>query len=110
MRKERDYQPVFIKKVRALFPGCVILKNNPNYMQGVPDLIVLWNDRWAMFEVKRSRPLTSADFEPNQEWYIEELDKMSFCACVYPENEQEVLSALQRAFTARRKARVPQRQ
>jgi hypothetical protein len=109
MRLESDYKPKLIKRIRERLPGCVILKNDANYMQGVPDLIILWNDRWAMLEVKRRKPRSSSDYEPNQEWYIDELNRMSFCACVYPGNEEEVLDEIQRQFQTRRKARVSQR-
>lgn len=101
---ERDYQAKLIKKLRKMFPGCVILKNDSSYMQGVPDLSIFYGERWAMLEVKSKRP-TSADFEPNQEWYIEEIDKMSFCRCVYPAIEKEVLSEIQQALQPQRSAR-----
>jgi hypothetical protein len=44
---ENQYQAKLIKKIKARFPGCVVLKNDPIYQQGVPDLIVLWKDFWA---------------------------------------------------------------
>jgi hypothetical protein len=98
---ERNYQAKLIKKLRALLPGCFILKNDSSYMQGVPDLLVLFGTRWAMLEVKKAYPRPgSDDFEPNQEYYIEKLNDMSFCACIYPTNENEVLRALQSALLA----------
>lgn len=109
MRLERDYQPKLIKKIQARFPGCYVLKNDSGYMQGVPDLIILFGERWALLEVKRKRPIRPEDFEPNQEWYLEEFNNMSFAACVFPENEEEVLDALQQALQPRRYARVSQR-
>lgn len=108
--RENSFQPQFIKRLESLFPGCVVLKNDSEYRQGIPDLLMLWRKHWAAFEVKRRRPRSSADFEPNQEYYIDLLDAMSFAACVYPENEEEVLDALQRQFQTRRQTRVPQRQ
>jgi hypothetical protein len=78
-------------------------------MQGIPDLLVLYRDRWAMLEVKTRRPRSSRDFEPNQEWYLEQFNEMSFGACIYPQNEEEVLNDLQQTFRARRSARIPQR-
>lgn len=104
--RENAYQAELIKKLRNRFPGCFILKNDANYMQGVPDLLVLYGARWAMLEVKASR---DEPFQPNQEWYLDQLDEMSFAACIYPENEEEIMSALQSAFTARRTARVSKR-
>lgn len=102
MPLERNYQPKLIKKLKRMFPGCYIMKMDTSYMQGIPDLLILWRTHWALLEVKRRKPTSSEDFEPNQEWYIEEFDSMSFSACIYPENEEEVLHALQQTFQPRR--------
>lgn len=109
-RLERDFQADFMHvMLPAMFPDCVVTKLNPNHIQGIPDVLLLWRDRWAIFEVKRRKPRTSRDYRPNQEYYLELLDGMSFAACVYPENVEEVLDALQRSFSPRRSSRVPQR-
>lgn len=100
---ENRYQAKLIKKLEEMFPGCVILKNDSSYKQGMLDLTILWNTRWASLEVKDS---ASASTRPNQEYYITRLDEMSFAAKIYPENEREVLSALQQAFRPPRRARV----
>ncbi len=105
---ERHYQPKVIKRLRREFDGCYILKNDANYLQGVPDLILLYGPYWAMLEVKKAKPKES-DFEPNQEYYVSELNQMSFAAVIYPENEDEVFRALQLAFQPRRPARVSKR-
>lgn len=78
-----------------MFPGIVVRKHD--IQQGWPDLLLLYGPHWAMLETKRSAPGPN-DFEPNQEWWIERFDEMSFAACVYPENEEEVLYALSQAF------------
>lgn len=101
---ERDYQAQLIKKLRRLFPGCVILKNDTDYMQGVPDLTVLYGLCWAMLEVKAS---PHAPEQPNQAYYVQQLNEMSFAAFIHPFNEDEVLHALQSAFESRGHARVP---
>lgn len=103
---ESVYQAGLIKRIRTLLPDCVIQKLDTGYQQGIPDLLILWQDRWAILEVKRKQPRGPQDFEPNQEWYIDLFNTMSFSACIYPENEDEVLDALQRQFKVRRKARV----
>jgi hypothetical protein len=103
---ERDYQAQLIKKIKRLLPGCVILKNDTDYMQGVPDLTILYGNRWAMLEVKVSK---AARNQPNQTYYVDELDKMSFAAFIYPSNEEYVLNDLQQALGSRRSARIPQR-
>ena len=103
---ERHYQARLIKKLRKLFEGIIILKNDSSYQQGVPDLILLYGPYWAMLEVKADK---DSPFQPNQEYFLEVMDQMSFAACIYPENESEVLRALQQAFRADRQSRVAQR-
>ena len=105
--RERAYQAELIKKLRDLFPGCVILKNDSSYMQGVPDLIILYGRFWAMLEVKATR---GSRVQPNQEYYVDQLNEMSFAAFIYPANEEEVLHALQLAFNLEGDSRVSQRQ
>lgn len=109
VKLERDYQAALIKRIRLLLPDCVIQKLDTGYQQGIPDLLILWQDRWAILEVKRKQPRGPEDFEPNQEWFIEQFNAMSFSACIYPANEDEVLDALQRQFKIRRHARVSKR-
>lgn len=93
--REGAYQAKLIKKLRVLFPGCMILKNDSGYLQGVPDLIILYGDRWAMLEVKAYE---DAPLQPNQDIYVEMLNEMSFAAFIYPSNEREILRALQQAL------------
>lgn len=95
---EADYKPQLHDKIRELFPGCVILFNDAEHQQGIPDTLVLYREKWAMLEVKRTTPTRKSDFRPNQPWWIEMLNEMSYAACVYPENEKEVLDDLQRLF------------
>jgi hypothetical protein len=102
---ESVYQGKLIKKLQVLFPGCVVLKNDPGYLQGVPDLIVLYRDRWAMLEAKANE---KSPCRPNQPYYVEKLNEMSFAAFIYPSNEEEVLRALQRSFETRGNARFPE--
>lgn len=71
------------------------MKNDPNYIQGIPDLIVLWENRWAALEVKRS---TKASHRPNQEYYVDKMDNMSFARFIYPQNKEEVLDEVQQSF------------
>jgi hypothetical protein len=93
---ESKYQSDLVNKtLPMLFPGCVVIKQDSGYMQGVPDLLILWESRWAMLEVKRN---SSQRFEANQEYYLDLFNSMSFAACICPENEEEVLYALQRSF------------
>ena len=102
-RLERDFQPKLIERLKNMFPGCVVIKNDPNYIQGFPDLTVLYKDRWAVLEVKRD---PSSSKRPNQDYYINKLGAMSFSAFIFPENMEEVLSELQRAFESDRPPRI----
>lgn len=101
---ERDYQAGLIERLKECFPGCVVLKNDTGYMQGIPDLTILYKNMWAVLEVKRHR---NSIEQPNQSWYIDMLDDMSFASFIYPENEEEVMGELQLAFGTQRTARVP---
>lgn len=103
---ESQYQRDLIVELKHRFPGCVVIKNDPSYIQGFPDLLILWHDLWAALEVKAHGKATE---RPNQRHYVELLDNMSFAAFIYPENEEEVLDALQLTFQPRRPTRVPKR-
>ena len=102
---ESAYQAKLIRKLKRLFPGCVILKNDPQQQQGILDLTILFGNLWGMLEVKTS---PNARRRPNQEYYVREFDEMSFAAFICPENEEEVLLALQEAFAPRGAACLPQ--
>ena len=93
--RENQFQAKLIKELETRFPGCVVMKNDPNYIQGIPDLMVLYKDKWAALECKRN---ASAHRQPNQEFYISKMNGMSFAAFVYPENREEILDELQQAF------------
>lgn len=105
MASEAKYQADLIRKLYKMFPGCEILKNDSGYRQGMLDLTIFWGRHWAMLEVKAS---ATASERPNQAYYVEQMRKMSFAAFIYPENEEEVLAALQNAFSSRRATCVPQ--
>lgn len=100
---ESQYQAKLIRKLKRLFPGCVVLKNDASYQQGIPDLTLLFNEMWAMLEVKASG---SSREQPNQRYFVQQLDAMSFAAVIYPEIEEDVLSALQSTFSSRRESCV----
>ena len=101
---ESRFQAQLIKELKDRFPGCVVLKNDPNYIQGFPDLSVFYRDKWAWLETKRSR---NASHRPNQDFYISQRQDMSFARFISPDNKEEVLNELQQAFQPRRKTRVP---
>ena len=99
-KKESDFQGDLIKKLKQQYPGCMVLKNDPTYIQGIPDLLVLYGQHWAALECKRSK----ADFRrslkknKNQRYYVDKMNGMSYASFIYPENEEEVLNEIQSAL------------
>ena len=100
---ESVFQGELIKEIEDLFPGAIILKNDPNYIQGFPDLSVYYEDKYAILEVKKAK---DAPHQPNQDYYIDYFSRRTFAAFIYPENKEEVLDGLQSAFRSGRKARI----
>lgn len=92
---ESKFQSELKKKLRARYPGCVVTKNDPNDIQGIPDLTVFHGQKWATLECKRSE---HEHRQPNQDYYVEKMNGMSFSRFIYPENEEEVLKALDLYF------------
>lgn len=97
MKKENTYQSELINKIEDRLPGCIIMKNDPNYIQGIPDLTVLYKTKWATLEVKRSEKDRRKP-QPNQEYYVEQMNQMSFSSFIFPENKEEVLNELERSL------------
>lgn len=95
---ENKFQSDLIKKIKTLFPGCIVMKNDPTYIQGIPDLTLLYKDKWATLECKKS---ANARHQPNQDYYVGQMNDMSFSRFIYPENEQEVLNELKHNFEDR---------
>ena len=92
---ERDFQAGLIKELKIMFPGCIVMKNDSSYIQGIPDLLVLHNDKWASLEVKKS---VNAKKQPNQEYYVGRMNEMSFSSFISPENKEDVLCELRKTF------------
>lgn len=92
---ENKFQANLIKELKKRFPSCIVMKNDPTYIQGIPDLLVLHKDKWAALECKKS---AGAKIQPNQEYYVDCMNQMSFSRFVYPENKEEVLDELQQTF------------
>ena len=102
---EKDFQSKVIRKIKDIFPGCFVLKcDGSNTPQGFPDILIIYENKWAVLEFKKSeKERYSKDGpRPNQEYYISRLGKMSFAKFIYPENEEEVLDELQQAFRTKR--------
>ena len=100
---ESRFQAQLITELRHMFPGCVVLKNDSSYIQGFPDLTIFYMNMWAVLECKDDE---SAPYQPNQEYYLEKLNSMSFASVIHPQNKEHVLRGLQRAFGLGGTARV----
>lgn len=96
---EKDYQMGLKKRIKDILPGSIVLKADPNDIQGIPDLLVLYKGKWASLEVKKSE---NAKHRPNQDYYVAVMDEMSFSRFIFPENEEEVLHELQQALSSSR--------
>lgn len=92
---ERDFQAGLIKELKNLFVGCMVMKLDSSYIQGIPDLLVLYKNKWATLECKK---YAGASKQPNQEYYVKQMNKMSFSRFICPENKEEVLNELQQTF------------
>ena len=99
MAKESDFQSRLIKRIKKEFPGSIVLKNDEQYIQGFPDLTILYKDRWAALECKRSK---GASHRPNQDYYVSVLNGMSFASFIFPENEEEVMDEVRQVFGSER--------
>ena len=106
MKRESQFQLDLIDELEEMFPGCIILKNDPDYIQGIPDLLVLFQNKWGALEVKKS---AKEHHQPNQDYYVELMDNMSFASFIYPENKEEVLNELEQSLQAHRRSRIHRR-
>lgn len=95
--KENKFQSDLVKELKAMFVGCIVTKLDSSHIQGIPDLLILYRDKWATLECKRSK---TASVRPNQKYYVDMMNAMSFSRFISPENKEEVLNALQRSFKA----------
>lgn len=93
--KESTFQRRLIRKLKKRFPGCIVLKNDANYIQGIPDLTIFYKDKWATLECKNKK---EASHQPNQDYYVKTMSEMSYSAFIYPENEIQVLKDLGMLF------------
>lgn len=100
---ENRFKTKLISEIENMFPGCMVLHLDPNEIQGIPDLLILYKNKWAVLEGKKNKDATH---RPNQDYYIDKMNDMSFAAFIYPENKEEVLYELQQAFEPRRTARI----
>lgn len=97
---ESKFQKEMIDEAKRRYPGCIALKNDSSYIQGFPDWTILFEDKWAVLEVKKER---GAHKQPNQEYYVERLNDMGFSRFIFPENKEEVFDDLDTYFKRKRR-------
>lgn len=95
MQLESEFSRKLKKEIKERFPGCIVLKNDATQIQGIPDLLVLYKDKWAALELKKNR---TAKHQPNQDYYVEKMNSMSYSAFIYPENKEAILNELGQRF------------
>lgn len=99
MAREGSFKSQFIKRLQREYPRAIITKNDANQLQGIPDILFLLETFWAVFEAKDN---VDSPYRPNQEYYLDLMNNMSFARVVYPEIEEEVIRELQRAYRTSR--------
>lgn len=104
--RESTFQAAVIRELKSRLPGCIVLKNDPNYIQGFPDLLVLYGTRWGALECKVSM---NSRIQPNQDYYVDALDEMSYASFICPDNKEDVLDEIQLALRPRGEARILKR-
>lgn len=92
-RLESGFQDRLIDDLSKMFPGSMIFKMDQ--WQGLPDLLILFEDKWASLECKRQE---GSKKQPNQDYYVDLMNKMSFSRFINKENKKEVLHELKQAF------------
>ena len=93
--KESDFQADLIKRIKKDLPDSIVLKNDPGYLQGVPDLLIMNGNKYALLEVKKSQ---NEPHQPNQDYYIDKARRDSFGEFIFPENQQQVLMEMYEYF------------
>lgn len=91
-KRESEFQSKLKKEIKEKLPGCIVTKLDSGDIQGIPDLLILYNNRWATLENKRTK---NAHKQPNQEYYVNKMNDMSFSRFIYPENKEEIMGELE---------------
>ena len=95
MSKESEFQTKLRKEIEERFEGSIVTKLDSGDIQGIPDLLILYKNKWAALECKRS---SNENKQPNQDWYVKRMNEMSYASFIYPENKENVLNEMERSF------------
>ena len=88
---ESQFQHKVIKEIKKKYEDAIVMKLDANYKQGIPDFLILVRNKWATLEFKK---FAEAKHRPNQDWYVDQMNRMSFSRFIFPENKDEVLREL----------------
>lgn len=94
---ENKFKTNLIKEIKRRLPGSIIFHLDPTEMQGAPDLLVLYRNRWGALEGKQN---AHAKLRPNQQYYVDMFNNMSFARIIFPENQEEVLDEMERSLSS----------
>lgn len=92
---ENRFKTKLVRELKTIFPGCIITHMDPTEIQGIPDLLILYKNKWASLEGKKN---SGASIRPNQRYYVDLMNEMSFSRFIFPENKDEVLDELKEYF------------
>lgn len=92
---ENKFKTNLIKEIEKRFPGSYVFHLDPTERQGIPDLLILYKNKWAALEGKKNK---NASHRPNQDYYVKTMNEMSYASFIYPENKEDVLNEIQQAF------------
>lgn len=92
---ENRFKTKLVREIKDMFPGCIITHLDPNEIQGIPDLLILYKDKWAALEGKKN---ADASIRPNQLYYVDRMREMSYASFIYPENKERVLNEISQLF------------
>ena len=97
MRRESEFQSKLKKEIETRFPGSIVTKLDSEMIQGIPDLLILYKDKWATLECKKT---SDSHHQPNQDYYVDKMNNMSFSRFICPENKEGILNEMERSFFA----------
>ena len=92
-RLESGFQDSLRYELTQRYPESMIFKMDQ--IQGIPDMLILYKNKYAFLENKKS---ANAKHQPNQDYYVNKLNNMSFARFVFPENRDRVLEELDLYF------------
>lgn len=90
MTPEGQFKKDTKERLEVIFPGC-FLHEMKQGKQGIPDTLILYKDKWALLEFKKSK---TAHQQPNQRYYVKQFGLMGYSSFIYPENVEQVIDEL----------------